>query len=151
MKRIVCIGNALVAEDDAGGRVHEALLRRDLPHDVELVDGGIAGLNLLRWFDGVTRVVVVDAVSGFGPAGTVHEIDASEVASMAPDRWTHGSGLPYLLKMVPLACEGPEPDVVVVGVEMPADEASVQEAAGYALRAAAGEREGRHSAKRGYA
>ncbi len=151
MKRIVCIGNALAAGDDAGYRVHEALRNRDLPLDVELVDGGIAGLNLLRWFDGVTRVVVVDAVSGYGPAGTVHEIDASEVASMAPGRWTHGAGLPYLLKMVPLACEGPEPEVVVIGVEMPADEASVQQAAGYALRAAAGEREGWAWTKRGFA
>lgn len=151
MKRIVCIGNPLVAEDDAGARVHEALVGCGLPCDVELVDGGIAGLNLLRWFDGATRVVVVDAVSGFGSAGTVHELDVSEVTSMAQDRWTHGSGLPYLLKMVPLACEGPTPEVVVVGVEVPADEASVREAAECALRAVAGEREGIAWTKRGFA
>jgi hydrogenase maturation protease len=132
--RVLCLGNRYVPEDDVGSRVHDVIQAGGLPPSAELVDGGIGGLNLLRWFDGVERVIVVDAVEGFGARGTVHELDGGEVAAMAGGGFGHGSGLSSLLRVAQIACEGAAPKVVVVGVETPADEASVREAARRVLR-----------------
>jgi hydrogenase maturation protease len=145
--RVLCLGNRYVEADDVGSRVHDELQAAGLPPCAELVDGGIAGLNLLRWFDGVERVIVVDALEGFGAGGTVHELDGGEVAAMEAGGFGHGSGLSSLLRMAEIACEGATPKVVVVGVETPADGASVREAARRVLRmvgsggAEAGQRE----------
>jgi hydrogenase maturation protease len=128
------LGNRYVREDDVGSRVHDVLEAVGLPPCAELVDGGIAGLNLLRWFDGVERVIVVDALEGFGAGGTVHELDGGEVAAMEAGGFGHGSGLSSLLRMAEIASEGATPKVVVVGVETPADGVSVQEAARRVLR-----------------
>ena len=45
--RIICVGNRLVAADAAGPQVHDRLAGRPLPPGVELVDGGLQGLDLL--------------------------------------------------------------------------------------------------------
>ncbi len=132
--RVLCLGNRYVRSDDVGSRVHDVLEEVGLPPSAELIDGGIAGLNLLRWFEGVERVIVVDAVEGFGAEGTVLELEGEEVAAMEAGGFGHGSGLSSLLRMAEIACEGARPKVVVVGVEVPADGASVRRAAGWVLR-----------------
>lgn len=137
MKRIVCIGNRYLGEDDAGPKVHDVLCSRKLPDGVEVLDGGLAGLNLLPCFDGATGLVFVDAVAGFGAPGSVHVLEAEEVAALADGQFDHAAGLPYLLRAATAASEGPLPRVVVVGVEMPADGESLEMAAEYALRAVA--------------
>jgi Ni,Fe-hydrogenase maturation factor len=48
MNRIVCIGNRYVHGDDLGPRVYDQLTARALLNDVQVIDGGVAGLNLLR-------------------------------------------------------------------------------------------------------
>ena len=66
MKRIICIGNCYTPDDAAGPKVYDRLLQCALPNDIEVIDGGLAGLNLLRFIDNAERVVFVDNVSGFG-------------------------------------------------------------------------------------
>ncbi len=137
MRRIVCIGNRYEQADDAGPRVFDRLRRGRLAPGIALVDGGLAGLNLLPCFDGAGRVVFVDAVRGFGEPDSVHVIEGSRVAAWAEPGYHHGSGLPYLLRMAAVAAEGRMPDTVLVGVEAPASDTGIEAAAAVAVRAAA--------------
>lgn len=134
MKYIICIGNRLVPEDAAGGAVYDLLTRRLLPPGVAVVEGGLAGLNLLRYFDDAETVVLVDAVSGFTGENRVVVLTPDEIIPLAAQCFDHGAGLPYLLGMLPAVMEGPIPKTVIIGLEGPADPALIEKAAQLALQ-----------------
>jgi Ni,Fe-hydrogenase maturation factor len=92
---------------------------------------------LARFVEGTERAVFVDTVIGFAEPAAVVVLPGAEVAALADARYEHSAGLPYLLRMLPSICDGPLPEVVVVGVEGCPDEASIDLAAEAALRAAA--------------
>ena len=132
MRRIVCIGSRLVAEDAAGPAVYDLLSSRPLPDGVEVIDGGLGGLSLLRTADGAEGLVFVDAVSGFGAPGEVLLLSAQDVAAEAtPDG--HDGGLPFLLALLPRASDVPPGEVAVVGLEAPWDDDAVGRAASLAV------------------
>jgi hydrogenase maturation protease len=136
---IICIGARLQPADAAGPRVHDLLARSALPPAVELHDGGLRGLDLASLVLDAGRVVFVDAVAGFAPAPGVVALSAAEVAAEAAPCFGHAAGLPYLLRALPLlAGDRPLPSIAVVGIEGPADEQRVAEAAAAALRLASG-------------
>lgn len=140
MNRIICIGSRLLPEDGAGPSVFELLEARSLPPGVEVLDGGLGGLSLLRAAEGAGTVVFVDAVAGFGEPGEALLVPPAEVAAEAtPDG--HDAGLPSLLAFLPHACETPPRRVAVVGLEVPWSAASVVRAADLALAAAAADPE----------
>ena len=140
MKRIICVGNRYVAEDAAGPLVYDYLQYQPLPPDVEVVDGGIAGLNLLRWVEGMERVVFVDHIESLAETeDPVIVLNAAEVAALASSRYDHAAGLPYLLRMLPDVCSGPAPDVAVVGVGGVLNAATIARAALVALEVANGD------------
>ena len=136
---IICIGNRFVAEDAAGPAVYDRLRQsQPLPADIELVDGGLMGLNLLPFLERGGRVVFVDAVQGFGKVGDVvllgrDQIDRAE----AVERFDHGASLAYLLAIAPQVCEGDLPEeIVLVGVEGMATPHAIELAATLSLNAA---------------
>lgn len=117
--RIICIGNRLVCEDTAGLAVYDRLQTRDLPDGVRVIEGGLAGLNLLPLLERGGRVVFVDAVSGFAEAGTIVVLDRDTLLrqTSAPV-YGHSAGLPYLLAVLPHVCEGTLPEeITLVGLE----------------------------------
>jgi hydrogenase maturation protease len=133
MKRIICVGNRLAADDLAGSRVYDRLAQQPVPSDVEVIDGGLGGLGLLRFVDGSQRVVFVDAVTGFGLPGEVVVLGALEAAQAAPNGYDHAAGLAYLLRVLPNVCEQAIPEVFVVGLEGRVDEEAIATAAEMAL------------------
>ena len=81
--RILCIGNRFVSGDDFGPRVYDTLAGMTRPADIEIVDGGLAGLNLLRYLEDGLPIVFVDALSGFAPTGEITVIDGADIARQA--------------------------------------------------------------------
>ncbi len=116
MRRIICVGNSLVPEDACGLRVLELLRQRKLPAGVEVLDGGLAGLDLLNQMDDARRVAFVDRVAGFTEPGRCVLLRAAEVAAQAGDYGDHSSGLSYLLRILPQVVPSP-PAVAVIGIE----------------------------------
>lgn len=119
-KRIICIGNRFVAGDSAGPLVFDRLQKMlPLPEVVELIEGGIAGLNLLPLLEEGGRVVFVDAVKGFDPAGGLVILDHKEILSIESQlHFDHAAGLPYVLAVLPRVCEGELPEeIVLLGIE----------------------------------
>jgi len=73
---VICLGNADRGDDGIGPRIAMRLRGvRDLPADV-ITHRGDAVALLERW-RGYRQVVLVDAITGDGAAGTVHRFDAS--------------------------------------------------------------------------
>lgn len=134
--RILCIGNRFVREDDFGPRVYDALVDMERPSAVEVVDGGLAGIDLLRFLEDGRPIIFVDAVSGFAPIGEITVIDGDEVARQATGAFGHEAGLPFLLQLLPAVVDNPPPRVRLVGCEGVASDGAVLRAAHLSLQLA---------------
>lgn len=129
---ILCIGNRLVAADTAGPAVYDRLTAlRPLPAGIELIEGGLAGLNLLPLLERGGRVVLVDAVSGYVGPDEIVVLDQHDLLAAAdPGRYDHNAGLAYVLAVLPEVCEGEMPEeLVLVGLEGPWTTATIDRAA----------------------
>jgi len=113
---VICLGNRFVPGDDVGCRVFDHLAGAPLPADVEVIDGGLCGLDLLFLVEGKRRVVFADAVAGMAQPGAIVVLSRTEVADYAA-RYGHGAGLPYLLRLLPQVCRAPLPEIALVGAE----------------------------------
>lgn len=129
---IICIGNRLVAADAAGPAVFDRLAAlQPLAEGIELVEGGLAGLNLLPLLERGGRVVLVDAVNGYGAPDEIVVLDQHDLRALAdPGRYDHNAGLAYVLAVLPEVCEGELPaEMVLVGLEGPWTAATIDRAA----------------------
>jgi len=136
-KRIICVGNRYKPEDSAGPLVYEQFVNDELPGNIELIDGGLAGLNLLRFMHGADRVVFIDAVNGFKPSGGVIVLDAKDASRYADTVFGHSAGLSYFLRVLPEVHDGNLPEIFVVGIEGTPDSDKILEAAEVSLKIAA--------------
>jgi len=109
-------------------------LTRELPPGIEVIDGGLAGLNLLGLIEGAEKVVFVDTVLGTGTDEGISVMESDEVAVLADQRFDHSSGLPYLLHMMPEVCQGVLPQVIILGVEGVPDQQTIEKASSLALK-----------------
>ena len=70
---VLGVGNVLLSDEGAGVRAVEELQRRyTFPAQVELIDGGTMGLDLLGYLDDTTHLFIVDAILSSKPPGSVH-------------------------------------------------------------------------------
>jgi len=136
--RIVCIGNPYQVADWVGPAVFHALRDGPVSPNVDIIDGGLLGLNLLPVFDGVQRLVFVDTLV---PATADPMLGPTVIADPAGADgqlfFDHGGGLAYLLRAAPLVAES-MPRVWVVGAAAAADRDVVQPIIAVALELAHG-------------
>lgn len=121
---IICLGNRFVHGDDIGCRVYDCLTSKPDLQDVDIIDGGLCGLDLLRLMEGRQRVVFADAVTVAGGIDSIAVLNHEEVAAYAVS-YGHSAGLPYLLHMLPHACPPPWPEIALAGADGEADDATV--------------------------
>ncbi|MEJ2655624.1 MAG: hydrogenase maturation protease [Desulfobacterales bacterium] len=139
LKRIICVGNRFRPEDSAGPMVYDHLLSSRIPKGVEVIDGGLAGLNLLRFFDNAVRVVLIDAVKGFRSSGGVFTLTVKDAGRHADAMFGHNAGLAYCLRVLPEVHEGKLPEIFIVGIQGPPKPDKISKAAGMSLEIAAQE------------
>lgn len=121
---IICLGNRFLASDDLGCRVYDCLAGMAMPQAVDVIDGGLCGLDLLRLLEGRPRVVFADAMAGLANNNIIAVLDRDEVAALAVN-YGHSAGLPYLAHMLPHACRPPWPEISLVGADAAANDATV--------------------------
>jgi hydrogenase maturation protease len=136
--RIVCVGNRFQPRDALGPRVHDALRERGVPAGVELIDGGLAGIDLLHFVEGCQRVVFVDALSDDTLPDGVYLMDRGEAARTAGTGFDHAAGLAYLLRMIPEILGGAAPEIRLVAAQGPPAVELVDQTATVALAVATG-------------
>jgi len=116
--------------------VYDQLVSNRLPKDIEVIDGGLEGLNLLRFMQGAERVVFIDAVNGFRPLGGVIVLDAKDASRHADTIFGHSAGLAYCLRVLPEVHDGELPEIFVVGIEGTTDPEKILKAAEMSLEIA---------------
>jgi hydrogenase maturation protease len=87
------------------------------PPDVEIIDGGTLGLDLLPLLEGLDRLLIIDAMETGEPPGTIRRLTGDEVPVAFETRLSpHQMGLKDLLAVARLM--GTEvPDMVLLGVQ----------------------------------
>lgn len=136
-KFLICIGNRFVGHDSGGLAVYDFLKKsQSLPEGIELIEGGLAGLNLLPFLEQGGRVVFVDAVHGFTSPGESVILDRQEILQSSPaPHYDHEAGLAYLLAILPHVCEGEMPEeIALVGLEGECEQVVIERAARQSLR-----------------
>lgn len=115
---VLGIGNVLLTDESVGVRAVNELARRYVFSDqVELLDGGTAGIELLRHIAGREHLIIIDAMKCDLPPGTVVRVEGSDVPAAFRTRISpHQLGLSDLLAAAMLTDELPG-NLVLFGVE----------------------------------
>lgn len=117
---VVGVGNVLLRDDGLGVRVVEELAKKQWPPEVELLDGGTAGLDLLYLLEGADRVILVDSLQAGDVPGSIYRFEAGELDGFVKGAAMslHQVGVLEVLELGRIL--GKLPPTVVVGVQ-PAD------------------------------
>jgi hydrogenase maturation protease len=96
---ILGLGNVLCGDDGLGVAAIERLRRQyGLPEGVRALDGGTLGLALLSHIQESDDVILVDAIQGVGPPGTLIRLEGDEVEPAVRSRLScHQVGVADLL------------------------------------------------------
>ena len=114
---VLGIGNILLCDEGIGVHVIKALEEVDLPDDVELLDGGTAGVDLLDFISDRRKVIFVDALDADVTAGTILRIEAEDLAVNTQQSISlHEFGITEMLMTAKqLGCAPPQ--AVIIGVK----------------------------------
>jgi hydrogenase maturation protease len=115
---ILGIGNVLLMDEGIGVRAVEELEGRyRFPDEVEILDGGTSGIELLSHIRTRSHLIIIDALKSGHPPGTVVRVDGEDVPSRFRTRISpHQLGLSDLLAAARLTEELPE-NLVLFGIE----------------------------------
>jgi hydrogenase maturation protease len=114
---ILGIGNYLMADEGLGVHLAERINKEELPHGVDVLDGGTGGFHLLEYFEQYERVIIIDATLDDRPAGTVRLIKPKFAADFPQAMSTHDIGLKDLVGALQLLGTMPEIDLYVVSIK----------------------------------
>ena len=114
---VLGLGNILLQDEGIGVRVIERFQDQySVPAGVQVLDGGVRGLALLSFLEGITKLLIVDAVQNGQEPGTLIRLAGAEVpAFLSPKVSLHQEGLADLLWAAIVIGGYPE-DVVLWGV-----------------------------------
>ena len=115
---VLGVGNILLSDEGFGVRVVEALLQRfHFPEDVEVLDGGTLGIELMRFMEGTQRLLLIDAmIHGPSEPASFHEIRGDAVRLYFKEKVSmHELGIQEVLASLTVM-EKPIWEIVVFGV-----------------------------------
>lgn len=83
MKKIMVlgVGNQLMTDEGLGPYVISQLQKETWPENVELIEGGTAGLEILHLIGGVDYLIIVDAVDAEAEAGAIFKFIPEDFSS----------------------------------------------------------------------
>ncbi|MBW2467169.1 MAG: HyaD/HybD family hydrogenase maturation endopeptidase [Deltaproteobacteria bacterium] len=115
---VLGVGNVLLTDEGVGVRALKELERRfSFSDDVELLDGGTSGIELLRHIQGRDNLIIIDCMTFDQPPGTVYKVENEDVPAAFRTRISpHQLGLSDLLAALMLTDGLPE-NLVLFGVE----------------------------------
>jgi len=115
---VLGVGNILLSDEGFGVRVVEHLLSRfRFSESVEVIDGGTMGYELLRFLHGTDKLILVDAIKGSRPPGTIYRFTGEEVKTYYRQKVSmHQLGIQEVLAMLEIG-EKPIAQMLVLGIE----------------------------------
>ena len=125
---VLGVGNKLMSDEGIGVHVIEQLASKyKIPEEVQVLDGGTLGLDLLYYLEGIENLLIVDAAETGKEAGTMIRLVDDEVpAFMSIKISPHQMGVPDMLaaaKMKDIYPErlvlwGIQPDVITLSLDL---------------------------------
>jgi hydrogenase maturation protease len=95
---VLGVGNILLSDEGVGIHVARRLQVLPLPPEIEVIDGGTEGFELIRFFEGREQVIIVDCLLSREPPGTIIRAAPDQLdLRWAPGFSPHQSGLRELL------------------------------------------------------
>jgi hydrogenase maturation protease len=114
---VLGVGNLLLSDEGVGVHVANKLMEMDLPSAVQVVEGGTDGFRLMNIVTEADRLIVVDAVKGGGPPGSIYRFGVKD-AQTYPDAYktsVHQIGILEVIHLSELV--GKTPETTIIGVE----------------------------------
>jgi hydrogenase maturation protease len=125
---VLGVGNKLMSDEGVGVHVIERLAEKyKLPEDVQVLDGGTLGLDLLYYLEGVENLLLVDAAETGKEAGTMIRLQDEQVpAFMSIKISPHQMGVPDMLAAAKmkdiypkrLVLWGIQPDLITLSLDL---------------------------------
>ena len=123
---VLGMGNLLLKDEGIGVHVAQRLMERELPPDVEVMDGGTAGFALLDEIKYRKMVIVIDAVMAGEPPATIYRFGTEDIEVKPKTVISlHEVDFANILSFSDMLGERPE-DVTVVGIEPKSLEAGLE-------------------------
>ncbi len=115
---VLGIGNTILTDEAAGVRAVEALERAwRLPENVQAIDGGTSGMEMIEDLSNLDFLIVLDVVKTGAAPGTVVKIAGKEIPVFFRSKLSpHQIALPDVLASLELLDTMPK-EIVVLGVE----------------------------------
>lgn len=125
---VLGVGNKLMSDEGVGVHVIERLAAGYvISEEVQMLDGGTLGMDLLYYLEGIENLLLVDAVETHKKAGTIIRLEGEEVpAFLALKISPHQIGVPDMLAaarfkdLYPkrLILWGIQPELLEIGVDL---------------------------------
>jgi len=125
---VLGVGNKLMSDEGIGAHVIERLIETyRIPEEVQVLDGGTLGLDLLYYLEGIENLLLVDAAETGKEPGTVIRLEGEQVpAFMSVKISPHQMGVPDMLAAAKLqgtfprrlVLWGVQPQLITLGLEL---------------------------------
>lgn len=113
---ILGIGNTLMGDEGIGVHVVRALEEKELPSNVECLDGGTGSFLLLEPMQRADKVFLIDATLDGGDPGTVQRIEPRFSTDYPATLTAHDIGLKDLLDVLYLLGGAPQVTLYAVSI-----------------------------------
>jgi hydrogenase maturation protease len=114
---VMGVGNILLSDEGLGVRFIDELARKSLPQNVELLEGGTAGLELVHLIQEVDFLIVVDAINAKSEPGALFRFHPGDI-QIFPEEYEvsfHQIGIVEVLTMANVL--GHAPQTLIFGVQ----------------------------------
>lgn len=114
---VLGVGNILMQDEGVGVRALEWLQAHYASPEVEMIDGGTMGLDLLHYLEGIDHLLILDAVETGKSSGEITILTEEDVPAFLGMKISpHQIGVQDLLATAQLMGHAP-PEIVILGVQ----------------------------------
>jgi len=114
---VLGLGNPLFQDEGLGIHLIHQLMHEAMDEQVEFVDGGTDALALLGVVEEADHLLIIDAIDGDHPPGTIRQLTGKEIPLLVNGRMSvHQIGFQEVLALAGLRGRLPA-DIVLIGVQ----------------------------------
>lgn len=114
---VLGIGNLLMGDEGVGVHFARRMETVTLPANVDVLDGGTAGFQLMEAIEQHDYIIMVDATLDGAPAGSIREVRPRFAADFPKALSTHDIGLKDLVEGLYLLGKAPDICLYTVAIE----------------------------------
>ena len=76
---VLGVGNCILSDEGLGVHLAKRLQEEKFPANVEIMDGGTQGLELLSYMDDVAKLIIIDCVKAGAEPGSIFRFEPDKV------------------------------------------------------------------------